>query len=191
LRDYMDCVDQKKCILPWNYKKQTKQKRLRKGFWKEPVRWISWYDAKKYCAWRNKRLPTEAEWEAAARGPKRRLYPWGKYPLRCARAISFYCLRKHPSWVGPQRRRLGRSAFGLHDMAGNVFEWVRDCYLWNAYAKLPKKNPVLYKRYCKQRVIRGGSYLGKYSLRSYRRYPQTATKRIRDVGFRCAGDAAL
>lgn len=96
-----------------------------RGFEQHPVVEVSWVGARDYCAWRNKRLPTEAEWEKAARGADARRYPWGNELPDDQRA------RYAAGWnatapVGSYPR--GASAYGVHDMAGNVWQWVASAY---------------------------------------------------------------
>ena len=97
-----------------------------RGFERHPVVEVSWVGARDYCAWKGKRLPTEAEWEKAARGDDARVYPWGNDPPDDTRA------RYAAGWnatvpVGSRPR--GASPQGVDDMAGNVWQWVSSAYL--------------------------------------------------------------
>ena len=149
-----------------------------------PVVNVTWDEAKAYCEWAGKRLPTEAEWERAVRGLRDGLrYPWGDTDPEKDK------LARYDGIDGPGKVcAFPENAFGLCDMVGNVWEWCSDWYAKDYYKEAPEKNPTgpdegLY------RVLRGGSWLDppKYltcSLRSFAR----AVERSPTIGFRCAAD---
>ncbi|MFQ6024522.1 MAG: formylglycine-generating enzyme family protein, partial [Acidiferrobacterales bacterium] len=93
----------------------------RPGFEDHPVTEVTWYGARAYCAWRGGRLPTEAEWEAAARGREARTYPWGEEPPNAKRAV-FGRRRGETEPVG--ERPAGATPEGIHDLAGSLAEWT-------------------------------------------------------------------
>jgi formylglycine-generating enzyme required for sulfatase activity len=183
-RLYKACVDAQKCDLP----RQTfffpeSPSRMYFGnhqFDNYPVIYVDWSMAQAYCEWRGASLPTEAEWEKAARGIQTYLYPWGR-GLSCDNANYQNCVT-FTREVGSYEE--GKSPYGLYDMGGNVLEWVADWYANNYYSRSPRNNPPG-PSYGESRVARGGSW-ARSDLRVFHRnyFPPEFTSF--DVGFRCA-----
>jgi len=153
-----------------------------------PVHSVTWFDAVTFCGWAGKRLPTESEWERAAKGLENptQAFPWTDGGANCDKAVYFTnrtLCEEAPREVG-SRSPLGDTPEGLQDMAGNVAEWVHDRH--GPYPGEPQTNPtgVAEGAY---RVLRGGGFRETSdALRTMDRVPANPASRSEGVGFRCA-----
>jgi len=148
-----------------------------------PVVGVNWDQAQAYCAWTQGSLPTEAQWEKAARGANGNVYPWGSAAPACG-LLNFANCYKSTSDV-KAFAAAGASPYGLLDMAGNTFEWVNDWYSENYYTTSPIANPTGPDS-GQYRVVRGSSFETDDQLiaSSIRRYNEPVDGQ-RDTGFRC------
>lgn len=152
----------------------------------QPVVGVSWKEAVQYCAWKGKRLPTEAEWEKASRGKRHIHYPWGNEPPDSKKA-NFNEEVKKTSPVGSYEA--GKSDYGVYDLSGNVSEWTHDWHLPEYYLFSPKKNPQGFER-GQYKVIRGGNWRNDaFNVNMTYRNATVPSMKNNSVGFRCVKSA--
>ncbi|HLO32559.1 MAG TPA: formylglycine-generating enzyme family protein [Anaerolineales bacterium] len=178
---YAKCVNAGNCKPPINT-----DHFINTGYADHPVVSVDWSQASAYCAWTERRLPTEAEWEKAARGTDGRIYPWGNEAPNNA-LLNYNDAVKDTTAVGQYPN--GKSPYGAYDMAGNVWEWVNDWYDPKYYEKSPNKNPKGPETGT-ERVLRGSGWQNETpTVRIFTRVDSDPAVRNESTGFRCARDA--
>jgi formylglycine-generating enzyme required for sulfatase activity len=160
-----------------------------------PLDCVSQIQAKSYCQWMGKRLPTEAEWEKAARGTDRRLYAWGNSPKPSCENLGIWGIRSACTQATPRPRgtyTLDKSPYGVRDMMGGVAELVSDNQDWDYYKTSSPKNPTGPDKLKFNIMYRGGNY-GDPSWKNfttYGRFSQPPRAAVGGIGFRCAKSAS-
>jgi formylglycine-generating enzyme required for sulfatase activity len=183
---YAKCVNEGACQLPIKSSSSFRESYFGNSEFAEyPVIYVSWDSARTYCAWAGGRIPSEAEWEKAARGTDERTYPWGDSPPSCSLANYAGC---KIDTVAVGSYPAGASPYGVLDLAGNVWEFVNDWYGETYYSQSPASDPKGPMSgdggYV---VLRGGSFSESENfLRSAYRLDDGPGNMYDKFGFRCA-----
>lgn len=176
---YAACVAAGNCTAPDPNDNKVYDDPLRAG---NPVVGVNWDQANAYCSWVHGRLPTEAEWEKAARGPDGNIFPWGDAAASCDLLNFNYCVGRTTRVTDyPQ----GQSHYDVFDMAGNTYEWVADWYKTSYYGESPLEDP-LGPELGEKRSVRGSSFgSGADESLSAHRFSVKPVDHREDLGFRC------
>ena len=183
---YARCVNDSECDVPGSKESLTRTNYYGEAKYNNyPVIFVDWNMAKTYCEWAGRRLPTEAEWEKAARGAEAFIYPWGN-AMADKDLLNFNDFVGDTTEVGIYPN--GASPYGALDMAGNVWEWVNDWFAPDYYRNSPESNPPGPST-GRTHVLRGGSWnLNDDLVRSTYRGTHPSEPNL-GIGFRCAMDA--
>lgn len=184
--NYMLCVEANVCNLPEQIGSSTREDYYGNSeFDNYPVIAVTWIMANNYCEWRGARLPTEAEWEKAARGTDERTYPWGDEGLYDCSKTNYAGCKDDTTSVGSYET--DKSPYGIYDLLGNVEEWVADWYLDSYYQNSSASNPQG-PTSTKYRSIRGTNW-SSLSFGLPNRWYDLPIYSTDARGFRCAKDA--
>ncbi len=167
------------------------ERKVRPDMARRPGFGLTWKRCQNYCVWAGKRLPTEAEWERAARGTDDRIYPWGNEPPDPSRSNFGRCcfVMKGLVFNDVGNLKAGKTPNNIFDLAGNVAEWVFDWYDKNYYKVSPRKNPKGPEK-GRYHTIRGGAWNSFPGyLRSSARYGYNDAKDFYGIGCRCGKSA--
>ena len=180
---YQACVNANGCSSPGASGSMTRGSYYgNPSFANYPVIYVDWYQANAYCEWAGERLPSEAQWEKAARGTDGRIYPWGNEAPNSSLANSKGAVG---DTLSADSNPNGKSPYGAYNMAGNVWEWVVDWHSASYYQSSPANNPTG-PASGSHRVIRGGSWsFGDWNLRASNRGMDSSSGRYDNLGFRC------
>lgn len=189
---YAECVASDGCSFPVATASQAREDYFSNAEYANfPMINVNWEEAQSFCRWAGKRLPTEAEWELAARGSTPKTFSWGDEAPDCTKA-NIYDNASMSACVG-DTTAVGSypeavSEFGLMDMTGNVWEWVADSYVEGFYGVSPSENPLAQEA-SQVHVVRGGGWASNWlAVRITSRGYDLSVYSGLDLGFRCAID---